>query len=182
MTKLRAAGTVANEITRIASLIGYDAIAQAVGCSEKHARRWADPNNTSIVNLHQVAQIDQACWEAGHGTPLSDLLQCWMGSMKREHAHQAALVKDLCLEINSDFGKVSASVLAAISENSPGGEAITPSEASLIRKLVGPLRRSLDRLDTTLQKKQRVASSNVFPFEPMSRGLGLGEVKPNGGF
>lgn len=67
--KRRDPGTFKSALTRIVSELGAKHAAQAVGRSQSLVRKWADPDEASLPNVAQAAQLDRAFVSAGLGEP-----------------------------------------------------------------------------------------------------------------
>jgi hypothetical protein len=67
MTKARAPSTFADAVTRIAGRVGWTAMAEAVGKTERCVRNWSDPDMHREPCLDDALALDALYLEAGGG-------------------------------------------------------------------------------------------------------------------
>lgn len=69
MTKARNPSTFADAVTRIAGRIGWSAMADAVGKTERAVRNWSDPDMDRHPSIQDALALDAAYLAAGGGEP-----------------------------------------------------------------------------------------------------------------
>ncbi|MBB5985332.1 hypothetical protein [Sphingobium lignivorans] len=75
MTKRRPPLTFFAALVRAVELLGYDGIAQILGCSESLVRKLSDPDTEREISLRNARRIDEAYQRAGgDGAPF---LECY---------------------------------------------------------------------------------------------------------
>ena len=69
MTKVRPPSTFPDSVTRIAGRVGWQAMADAVGKSERAVRNWSDPDMDRLPSIAEALALDALYLSAGGGEP-----------------------------------------------------------------------------------------------------------------
>lgn len=104
MTKARAPLSIAQAVTKVAGLIGWDKAASAVGRKERIVRLWSEPDKPSLPSLEQSILLDAAYIVAGgDGVPIGDAYMRLVGVRSNEltacHDELAATIADASREV-----------------------------------------------------------------------------------
>jgi hypothetical protein len=112
--KTRPQGSFARAISRIREGLGEARCGEIVGKSPALLRKWCDPDNDSLPNLHQAVELDIAYVRSGLGEPpilLAHSDQVWQSTQ------QAREVLDLVrfmITMQSIFAHLAQSVAQAV--------------------------------------------------------------------
>lgn len=94
MTKARNPSTFADAVTRIAGRIGWSAMADAVGKTERAVRNWSDPDMDRHPSIQDALALDAAYLAAGGGEPpIMAVYQLQLDRAVQAPADSAALAR-----------------------------------------------------------------------------------------
>lgn len=117
MTKARAPSTFADAVTRIAGRVGWAAMSEAVGKSERAVRNWSDPDMDRDPTIDEALILDAAYLAAGGGeAPIMAVYQLRLDRAVTPRADTAALA----LATGLAAKEVGEAVAAAVQIVNPG--------------------------------------------------------------
>lgn len=76
MTKIRAAFTFENALTKVAAHIGWTEVARICDAAESTVRNWSDPDTTASITLDAALKLDRA-WHEVTGGDSAPFLTCY---------------------------------------------------------------------------------------------------------
>lgn len=111
MTKRRPPLSYDNALTRIAALIGYDAMAEATGRQPRTVRNWGDPDAAESCPIDCAELLDLAYQAAGgDGAPMTETLM-----LRVEAARQSRFAGEVQLSLKEQsVAKESGEAIAAL--------------------------------------------------------------------
>jgi len=133
MTKVRSPSTYADAVTRIAGHVGWQAMAEAVGKTERAVRNWSDPDVDRAPSIDDCEHLDRLYLKAGGGeAPLLAVYRLHVGEgspLSVDHAVLQAGATTLATEA----GQGMAAVIPAIASNA------TPADRAKAAKELGEM-------------------------------------------
>jgi hypothetical protein len=116
MTKVRAPLTFDNALSRIAGMIGWGAMGEAVGQAERTVRDWGDPDTGRSCPIDAAVKLDLAFQEAGgKGAPMHETFSLLLDQSKAERfADQVELAHHHCTIIKEAAEAGQALILATL--------------------------------------------------------------------
>ncbi len=157
--KLRTPWTLSAAINEIKIKLTEKECARIVDRSESLIRKWADPDEPSLPNLHQSLVLDAAYVQAGFGEPP---IQCWyvhrLERVVQEKPEDAIDIVMTTLHAQSAIGQI-ASAVALFAEKGIGNQgALSANERAVLLGLVEKLVIQLDDLEDALQANMNTSS------------------------
>lgn len=159
MTKARHPSTFADAVTRIAGRVGWTAMAEAVGKTERAVRNWSDPDMDRQPGLDDALQLDRIYLEAGGGeAPLLAVYQHLLDRAIQPPADTAELVRATATTAK----EVGEAVAALVQAAQPGAGHVDRAVAD--RELT----EAIDALNEAKRKLGAPAAASVTPLRPAS--------------
>src|SRR5512147_394854 len=149
--KTRPQGSFARAITRIREALGEARCEEIVGKSPALLRKWCDPDNDSLPNLHQAVELDIAYVRSGSGEPpilLAHSEQVW-----RSTQGQAREVLDLVrfmTSMQSTFAHLVQSIVQAVDARESSSDPLTAAQKREILAIIEKLDEQSKRLERSM--------------------------------
>jgi hypothetical protein len=141
--KPRTPGTIEDALTILCAGIGFADAAQVVGRSEQHVRRWTDPDDVSLPNIKQAAQLDAEHIRKTGEAMLTPLLVKWMEALcKRAKKKEAECLPTSLMDVTAQIGLLAGCVRDAAED----GKVCRQERDQLLRH-VANLRKEIDDMD-----------------------------------
>lgn len=152
--KYREPASIEDALIECAALIGWTAMAEAVGRKERMVRNWADPDHKSQIPVPDLLAIDRVCLAQTGQAPL---LACLKRIEDRYGKREVeACVFEATLNLHAAVGQFSHTLKGALSPQSPGGQRLSLCERHELAPILRQVMRAVEDAQHGLKAKNVV--------------------------